>query len=140
MILYRLCRANSLANISVLNVIKTSHLAALKNVQSFQQYLPVQNSSFNHQQSCRSISTGRPNSASINEMYMSLSQSGAVMKTQQLIENVHDFTHLPWWATIIVTTISLRLVITLPLAAYQVDYIENVNLCYKINLISFFSK
>lgn len=56
----------------------------------------------------------------LNQVYADLSQSSWVANTQNLLETVHDYTHLPWWATIVVTTISLRLAITLPLAAYQV--------------------
>ncbi|XP_046453685.1 cytochrome c oxidase assembly protein COX18, mitochondrial-like [Daphnia pulex] len=51
-------------------------------------------------------------------MYSDLSGSSWVMITQHLLETVHDYTHLPCWATI-VTTVSLRLTITLPFAAYQ---------------------
>ena len=31
----------------------------------------------------------------------------------------HDFSHLPWWAVVITSTIILRALLTLPLAVYQ---------------------
>lgn len=73
-------------------------------------------------QTCRAASSSSlgDNFTFLNQMYSDLSQSSWVMNTQHLLETVHDYTHLPWWATIVVTTVSLRLAITLPLAAYQV--------------------
>lgn len=56
----------------------------------------------------------------VNELFLDLSKSSWVANTQHLIESVHEYTHLPWWGTIVVTTVSLRLLVTLPLAAYQV--------------------
>ena len=38
---------------------------------------------------------------------------------QSLLETVHLSCGLPWWATIAVTTITLRTVLTLPLMAYS---------------------
>ncbi|XP_077999455.1 cytochrome c oxidase assembly protein COX18, mitochondrial-like isoform X2 [Glandiceps talaboti] len=38
---------------------------------------------------------------------------------QQVLETGHDFTHLPWWGSIVMTTVVLRAGITLPLAVYQ---------------------
>ncbi|XP_032785825.2 cytochrome c oxidase assembly protein COX18, mitochondrial [Daphnia magna] len=72
-------------------------------------------------QTCRAASSSSlgDNFTFLNQMYSDLSQSSWVMNTQHLLETVHDYTHLPWWATIVVTTVSLRLAITLPLAAYQ---------------------
>lgn len=69
-------------------------------------------------ESTRAASNGGPGWGA--ELYLDLSKSSWVANTQQLIESVHDYTHLPWWGTIVVTTVSLRLLITLPLAAYQV--------------------
>jgi len=52
-------------------------------------------------------------------LYSSLSESTPVLKSQQLLELIHDQSHLPWWATIIASTVALRLLITFPLSAYQ---------------------
>ena len=68
----------------------------------------------------RTVTTSAPNFTFFNELYADLSKSSLVANTQHLIESVHDYTHLPWWASIVITTVSLRLAITLPLAAYQV--------------------
>ena len=59
-------------------------------------------------------------------LYSSLSESTPVLKSQQLLELIHDQSHLPWWATIIASTVALRLLITFPLSAYQVSR------CYSI--------
>lgn len=51
-------------------------------------------------------------------IYSSISNSTCVHLCQQNLINFHDYTGLPWWATIIVTTIVLRTAITFPLAVY----------------------
>lgn len=38
---------------------------------------------------------------------------------QSLLETVHLYTGLPWWATIAATTVFLRTVLTVPLMAYS---------------------
>lgn len=40
--------------------------------------------------------------------------------------NFHDATHLPWWSTIILTTIIARTVTTLPLSIYQQQILAKV--------------
>lgn len=63
--------------------------------------------------------------------FKTLSESAPVGHFQNFLLTVHDYTGLPWWATIIGTTIALRTVITLPLAIHQhyiVAKIENLNL------------
>ncbi|XP_046635686.1 cytochrome c oxidase assembly protein COX18, mitochondrial-like [Daphnia pulicaria] len=67
---------------------------------------------------CQHCYCATGNSTFLSQMYSDLSGSSWVMITQHFLETVHDYTHLPWWATI-VTTVSLRLTITLPLAAYH---------------------
>lgn len=54
-----------------------------------------------------------------NEIFQSLSQSYPVYVTQEFLINMNDFTGLPWYGTIILSTFVLRSCITLPLAAYQ---------------------
>lgn len=51
-------------------------------------------------------------------IYSSISNSTCVHICQQNLINFHDYTGLPWWATIIVTTILYRTAITFPLAVY----------------------
>lgn len=63
--------------------------------------------------------------------FKTLSESAPVGHFQNMLLTVHDFTGLPWWATIIGTTVALRTAITLPLAIHQnyiVAKIENLNL------------
>uniref|UniRef100_A0AAG5D0X9 Mitochondrial inner membrane protein COX18 n=1 Tax=Anopheles atroparvus TaxID=41427 RepID=A0AAG5D0X9_ANOAO len=57
--------------------------------------------------------------ATVTSIWQSISQSTPVAYVQHGMMDLHDFTGLPWWATIILTTIGLRTVVTLPLAIYQ---------------------
>lgn len=56
---------------------------------------------------------------SIAGVWTALSQSAPVACLQDGLINLHDATGLPWWATITVSTLALRSLITLPLAVYQ---------------------
>lgn len=49
----------------------------------------------------------------------SLSESTPVEYTQKCLLYIHDTTGLPWWGTIVLSTVLLRTAITVPLAAYQ---------------------
>uniref|UniRef100_A0A182KAL1 Membrane insertase YidC/Oxa/ALB C-terminal domain-containing protein n=1 Tax=Anopheles christyi TaxID=43041 RepID=A0A182KAL1_9DIPT len=57
--------------------------------------------------------------ATVSGIWQSLSQSAPVAYVQHEMINLHDFTGLPWWATIVLTTVGLRTLVTLPLAVYQ---------------------
>ncbi|XP_043505913.1 uncharacterized protein LOC122526521 isoform X2 [Polistes fuscatus] len=48
-----------------------------------------------------------------------ISESAPVEFAQNSLINIHSYTDLPWWATIILTTILLRFTISLPIAIYQ---------------------
>lgn len=52
--------------------------------------------------------------------FVTLSNSPPVAYAQQFVISVHDVTGTPWWASILLTAVTLRLVVTLPLTAYQV--------------------
>lgn len=52
-------------------------------------------------------------------IFKSLSESSLVGYSQNFLVNIHDVSGLPWWGTIIGTTVLLRTAITLPLAVYQ---------------------
>lgn len=64
-------------------------------------------------------------------VYQWLSESTPVGCAQDLLLYVHNSTGLPWWTNIILATVFLRTVVTLPLAFYQ-NYIlakvENLHL------------
>lgn len=51
------------------------------------------------------------------QIYTDVSHSATVSHFQNALISFHDFTGLPWWATIIVYTVGLRIV-TFPLAVY----------------------
>lgn len=53
----------------------------------------------------------------IGQIYMDVSNSAAVGHFQSALISFHDFTGLPWWATIIVFTFGLRAA-TFPIAVY----------------------
>lgn len=55
--------------------------------------------------------------------FMALSNSTPVAYAQQFVITMHEFTGTPWWATIMLSAVTLRLVITLPLTVYQVGKI-----------------
>ncbi|XP_030751424.1 cytochrome c oxidase assembly protein COX18, mitochondrial [Sitophilus oryzae] len=48
-----------------------------------------------------------------------LSESPPVEYCQKFLLSIHDITGLPWWASIICSTVLVRTTITLPLAVYQ---------------------
>lgn len=58
-------------------------------------------------------------STSITNLWITISNSTPVAYFQQGLVNLHDLTGLPWWATIILSTILLRSCITVPLTIYQ---------------------
>lgn len=58
--------------------------------------------------------------------YGGLVDSAPVHLCQQVLVNVQEATGLPWWLNIVIATLSVRTVITLPLAAYQLIVISKV--------------
>ncbi|CAL8303170.1 unnamed protein product [Arctogadus glacialis] len=58
--------------------------------------------------------------------YASIADSNLVHLTEQLLISSQGGTALPWWASIMCTTLALRTVITLPLGAYQMIVIGKV--------------
>lgn len=56
---------------------------------------------------------------SIQHLWRSISESAPVAFTQDALVTFHDMSGLPWYATVITSTILLRGAITLPLAIYQ---------------------
>ncbi|KAL4149489.1 hypothetical protein QTP88_003430 [Uroleucon formosanum] len=51
--------------------------------------------------------------------FMGLSNSAPVAYAQQFLISFHEFTGTPWWASIMLSAVALRLFITLPLTAFQ---------------------
>ncbi|XP_043917111.1 cytochrome c oxidase assembly protein COX18, mitochondrial-like isoform X1 [Protopterus annectens] len=58
--------------------------------------------------------------------YEYLADSAPAHVTQDFLVGVQQLSGLPWWATIICSTIAIRAVITLPLAAYQLYVIAKI--------------
>lgn len=57
--------------------------------------------------------------ASVQGIWKYISDSTPVAYMQEGLTLAHDITGLPWWASIILSTIVLRSVVTLPLTVYQ---------------------
>ena len=51
-----------------------------------------------------------------------------VTMTADLFQLAHDYSHLPWWALIMLSTVSLRTLTTLPLAIQQCKLIARLEL------------
>ena len=52
-----------------------------------------------------------------------------VTMTADAFQIVHEHSHLPWWALIMLSTISLRTLTTLPLAIQQCKLMAKLELC-----------
>lgn len=59
--------------------------------------------------------------------YNSLAESGPVHLCEQYLMGVQQVTGSPWWLSIIMSTVMVRTLITLPLATYQVVIIAKVS-------------
>lgn len=72
-------------------------------------------------QKCLQIQQNRQFSftSGITTLWQSISNSTPVHYFQQGLVQMHDITGLPWWATVILSTVLLRTVVTLPFAIYQ---------------------
>uniref|UniRef100_A0A672KPD5 Cytochrome c oxidase assembly factor COX18 n=1 Tax=Sinocyclocheilus grahami TaxID=75366 RepID=A0A672KPD5_SINGR len=73
----------------------------------------------------RTITTDRPS------WYESVADSTPVFLTEQLLVSTQQMTGLPWWASIMCTTLALRTAITLPLGIYQSIIIAKVEALQK---------
>lgn len=58
--------------------------------------------------------------------WSSVSASAPVTSMQEAITQLHDVSGLPWWSTLIVSTVLLRGVITFPLSIYQAKILAKV--------------
>lgn len=66
--------------------------------------------------------------------FRALGESKFVANLMEGLQAIHDYSHLPWWSSIILSTIFMRVALTLPLAVYQVRasivrYHESCGLC-----------
>ncbi|KAL6449106.1 hypothetical protein ACFW04_000660 [Cataglyphis niger] len=79
-----------------------------------------------HYNSIRHFSSDNVNSVTESQVstqfsgiFKTLSESAFVKVTQDSLLWMHDYTGLPWWSVIVLTTIMMRTAITLPLSLYQ---------------------
>ncbi|XP_052005823.1 cytochrome c oxidase assembly protein COX18, mitochondrial isoform X1 [Xyrauchen texanus] len=73
----------------------------------------------------RTVTTERPS------WYESFANSTPVCLTEQLLASTQQMMGLPWWASIVCTTLALRTAITLPLGIYQMMIIAKVEALQK---------
>lgn len=57
--------------------------------------------------------------SSVTSLWTTISCSTPVEYVQQGLISLHDYSGLPWWASIVVSTILVRTAVTLPLSIYQ---------------------
>lgn len=57
--------------------------------------------------------------ASSGGWYEALASSAPVRAAEEVLLGAHEATGLPWWGSIMLSTVALRGAVTLPLAAYQ---------------------
>lgn len=69
---------------------------------------------------------GAPSAPGAGEWYSSLSDSAPVHLCEHFLVSLQQVSGLPWWLSIVVTTLTVRTLITLPLAAYQLVIISKV--------------
>ena len=74
----------------------------------------------------RHASSGSPEAAGSPGWYASIADSNLVHLTERLLISSQEATALPWWASIMCTTLALRTAVTLPLGAYQMIVIGKV--------------
>lgn len=72
----------------------------------------------------------------IASIYQSISESIPIAYLQQTLVYVHDSSGLPWWASIILSTILFRSLVTLPLIIYQYKIVARLqNLKFEMSAI-----
>lgn len=67
-------------------------------------------------------------SSSITSLWITISNSTPVAYFQHGLFTLHDVTGLPWWATILLSTVLLRTCITVPLTIYQNKIVARIEL------------
>lgn len=70
------------------------------------------------QTSNRSVSS--VSSVTFPSWFVALSNSPPVACAQQFVISFHEMTGTSWWASIVLSAVTLRLAVTLPLTVYQV--------------------
>lgn len=72
----------------------------------------------------RTLSSGGAGAAG---WYSSLSDSPPVHLCEQCLVSLQQVSGLPWWLNIVISTLAVRTLITLPLAAYQMVIVAKVS-------------
>lgn len=75
----------------------------------------------------RSQSMSGSSTTASSGWYNSLAESGSVHLCEQYLMGLQQVTGFPWWVSIIMSTVMVRTLITLPLATYQVVIIAKVS-------------
>ncbi|KYN05481.1 PREDICTED: mitochondrial inner membrane protein COX18 [Cyphomyrmex costatus] len=71
-----------------------------------------------------------------NGLFKAISESAPIKISQDFLLLVHDYTGLPWWSVIVLSTIMMRTAVTLPLSLYQLYILAKLeNLKYEMDEI-----
>lgn len=98
------------------------------------QPLNDKNNALRWRQPDRSVSSA--STVAFPSWFVALSNSTPVAYAQQFVISFHEVTGTPWWASIVLSAVALRLVVTLPLTVYQVGNILLLNcFCFKITWV-----
>ncbi|KAH8364218.1 hypothetical protein KR084_003972 [Drosophila pseudotakahashii] len=81
------------------------------------------NNTYNHRQAsteaAAAASAQLANAGGLVGFWQTLSNSTPVAHMQDVLIKIHDYSGLPWWASIVLSTFLFRSVVTLPLTIYQ---------------------
>jgi len=86
--------------------------------------LSTVNSTYNHRlastdAAAAAASVQLANAGGLVGFWQTLSNSTPVAYMQDVLIKIHDYSGLPWWASIVLSTFLFRSVVTLPLTIYQ---------------------
>ncbi|XP_037722834.1 cytochrome c oxidase assembly protein COX18, mitochondrial [Drosophila subpulchrella] len=86
--------------------------------------LTTANSAYNHRlastdAAAAAASVQLANAGGLVGFWQTLSNSTPVAYMQDVLIKIHDYSGLPWWASIVLSTFLFRSVVTLPLTIYQ---------------------
>jgi len=106
LLLLRTCRSSSIAGIYKYTYQGTT----------------VANHTYNHRLAsteAAAASVQLANAGGLVGYWQTLSNSTPVAYMQDVLIKIHDYSGLPWWASIVLSTFLFRSVVTLPLTIYQ---------------------
>ncbi|KAK9881472.1 hypothetical protein WA026_016356 [Henosepilachna vigintioctopunctata] len=115
------------------NKVYLCHLVAQKKFNVIQQKFDYQKRTFSQNKEVHLQPLVQPQISDIG-IFKTLSESAPVQFLQSSLVEIHSYTGLPWWGTIIFSTVLLRSCTTLPLAVFQQYILAKLELIkYEMN-------